>query len=236
MLRVSSLIGLTIAMLHPLCSIASVTDDLDTKIRLFKNDGDGMRYIVLRSKKRSVAYSSIYEYPLSAKNEIRYQEDANNEPLGINLFPGRAGLFKSRPLADLEVLKYTTAFLQLNDAETATGIAVNPSGVELGSLSGEYTPKTLADSNCTIKLYSQGIDVCGTIIGRLGVVNYTMLDTRRCDGWGRYCATQIFKFDFGYKSAQGRDSVQFYMLNARVALDLNQRLSSWLGSNFATIR
>jgi hypothetical protein len=215
---------------------ASVINNLDDKTKRFVNDGDGFIYIVSGKNKKSVEYSELFAFPLDSSLRLRYRDKADGTLESLSLAPGPKGVSTLRPLADLEILKLSALFTKLTDELAATGITLNPATANLGDGTGSFDVRDMKDAECKVKLYSQAIDICGTIFGRSGIVNYTMLDTRRCDGWGRYCAARIFKFDFGYKTASGRGAVQFYMTNERVAYDINQRLSSWLGSSFGLIK
>lgn len=54
-------IGFASALLSP--AFASVVSNVDNRLRIFANDGDGMSYVISVGIKKSLVYDEILRYP-----------------------------------------------------------------------------------------------------------------------------------------------------------------------------
>jgi len=206
----------------------SVVNDLDTRTRTFKNDGDGMVYIVSGGKSFSWRFYEQIRYPLGKDSLPRIRLDLQTQQVLTSAEPGPQGLTYSRPLADGEVAELGSALIAYNEVRGATALALNPNsdpGLPLHSFDAlqDKTP-------CKIILYENAADVCGNRFGRAGVVSWTMSeDISGCTASG-VCWWRNYKFSVGYQAAAGRRAVNFRFVNKNAAESFVQAFSSWGGS------
>lgn len=70
---------------------SSVVIDIDRRLMLYNNDGDGMSYILTGDKKFSIRYSEENKYPLGANGQLRFLLDKDREVKAVLEKAGRPG-------------------------------------------------------------------------------------------------------------------------------------------------
>ena len=97
----------------------------------------------------------------------------------------------------------------------------------------KYEALDFKDQKCEIVLSilpgDKGV-FCGKLISRQEVLRSTSIETRRCDGWGRYCSAEIFRHAIIYKQQQddAKATLAFYFLNKGVSDRFIEEFASWL--------
>ena len=66
------LFGALACLVLPENAQGSTVIDLDRKLMIFKNDGDGMQYVLSGDMKKSIRYSEENKYPLGADGQLRF--------------------------------------------------------------------------------------------------------------------------------------------------------------------
>ena len=202
-----TVLALTVVPAH-----ASVTMNIDSKLKIYANDGDGMGYVISGGAKKSVEYDDVMKHPLDAKGDVRY-ELIENKTRKIKSLPGKEGLVLSRQLTDLEVAQAYQTFVQISQAIAATSVAMDASadpGAQLDAFDA-----LRENRDCRIVFYEKAIDACGDRIGRAGAVNWTMHDDRVCYnyGWGiLQCGGEI-KYSIGVQTPEGRKIIPIVFKN-----------------------
>lgn len=97
----------------------------------------------------------------------------------------------------------------------------------------KYNALDFEDNSCEISLpvapAESGI-FCGQSIRREAVLRNTFIDSKRCEGWGRYCSAQIFRHSIIYKdnNQSGTKALAFYFVNKNVSDRFTESLAAWL--------
>jgi hypothetical protein len=206
---------------------SSVLIDVDRKLMIYANDGDGMQYILVGGKKKSVRYSEENKYPLGSSGQLRYSLNKDREIQAILEKPGRPGLTSSRPITDLEVARANQTLLAITQALGASSLAIS-SDADLGPVVDSFDVLRGKDS-CKLAFHEKGIDVCGERFGRQGVVNWTMFNDRLCGAFNIWCIGS-YRFNIGYQSLEGRKAVSIEIVNDAAAQRFVQVFSSWSGT------
>ena len=218
------LLGLGIA--NP--AMASVVIDLDKNTVTYKNDGDGMQYIVTKGQQQSVRWHDVRRYPLNAQNSRRYEfNEETNTPI-IYSEPGRPGQVFTRPLADGEKASVQADSLKITMAKDSGAIALDPNADKGPVIQHFDAWHSDSREDCRITIYEKAVDVCGTVFGRAGVVNWTMF-SEGYYSYGRFYGS--FNYTIGYQSREGRQAVSFRFVNQRASRQFMQAFSAWSGSN-----
>lgn len=215
---------LLLSSLLPGYAKGSVLIDVDRKLMIYNNDGDGMQYILVGGKKISVRYSEENKYPLGPTGNLRYSLDKDREVKAVLEKPGKPGLTGSRPITDLEIAQANEAVLKISQALGASSIAISQDA-DLGPVVDSFDALR-GKTDCKITFYEKAVDVCGDRFGRSGTVNWTMFNDRVCTYW----CIGSFKINIGYQSLEGRKAVAIEFINNDAAERFIQVFSSWSGT------
>lgn len=208
-------------------AMASVTVDLDKNTITYKNDGDGMQYIVSKDERQSVRWDDPSRYPVGANGQPRYSVNtATNLPV-IHAEPGRAGLVFTRPLADAEKAQVAQDSLKITEAKGSNSLALDPNA-DPGPVVQHFDAwHSASREDCRITIYEKAMDVCGTKFGRGGIVNWTMFLE---GGYNAFGFVGTHNFTIGYQSREGRRGVSFRFAHNGAARQFIQALSAWSGT------
>ena len=217
-------LGFAAALASP--AFASVVSNVDTRLKTFANDGDGMSYVISGGAKKSIVYDEILKYPLGGNSQIRYIADGD-KVTSVLAQPGRIGLTYSRPLTDLEIAQINEAIIKMSQSVSATSLALDPKA-DLGVVIDSFDALR-GEAACKIMFYEKAVDVCGERFGRLGVVNWTMFNEQVCNAIGTWCIGKI-NYNIGYQSLSGRKAIAITFLNRKTSERFMQVFSSWSGS------
>ena len=209
-------------------AMASVTVDLDKNTVTYKNDGDGMQYIVTQGQQQSVRWDDPRRFPLGVNGQPRYSfNNETNLPV-VYAEAGRPGLAFTRPLADAEKAKVSEDSIKITEAKGSNALALDPKADKGPVIQHFDAWHSDSREDCKITLYEQAIDVCGSVFGRAGVVNFTMIP----EGYHYYGSFYgSFNYTIGYQSREGRKAVSFRFVNQRASRQFMQKFSAWSGSN-----
>jgi hypothetical protein len=224
--RIPFCLGIALAAAFSATAQASVVSNVDTKLRTFANDGDGMAYVLSGGVKKSIMYDETLKYPLDSKSQIRYVADGD-KITSVFAPPGKNGLSYSRPLTDLEIAQINDAIIKMSQSVSATALALDPQA-DLGVVIDSFDALR-GEAACKIMFYEKAVDVCGERFGRLGIVNWTMFNEQVCNSIGTWCIGKI-NYNIGYQSLSGRKAVAVTFLNRKTSDRFMQVFSSWSGS------
>lgn len=205
----------------------SILVDIDRRLMIYSNDGDGMNYILAGGKKMSTRYSEEAKYPLGPSGKLRFSLDNDREIKAVLEKPGRPGLISSRPISDLEIIQANETILKISQAVGASSLAIKPDA-DLGPVV-DSIDALRGKSPCKVMFHEKAIDVCGERFGRQGVVNWTMFSDRLCGAFNVWCIGS-YKFNLGYQSLEGRKAISIEIVNDAAAQRFIQVFSSWSGA------
>jgi hypothetical protein len=207
---------------------ASVTADLDTKLITYKNDGDGMGYVIVNGKRQSLYFDEILRYPLDKDNTPRYTTDDQAKRRIPHAQPGAAGQQYQRPLADGEIAQISQSTLVITETVGSGALALDPNA-DPGPVMDSFDA-LVGKADCKITIYEKATDICGQKFGRAGIVNWTMFTDRYCSYYG-FCYRENYDFTVGYQSREGRKATSFRFVNGKAAQRFIQVFSAWGGSS-----
>lgn len=202
----------------------SILVDVDRRLMIYSNDGDGMNYILAGGKKMSTRYSEEAKYPLGPSGKLRFSLDNDREIKAVLEKPGRPGLISSRPISDLEIIQSNETILKISQAVGASSLAIKPDA-DLGPVVDSFDALR-GKSPCKVMFHEKAVDVCGERFGRQGVVNWTMFNDRICT----YYCIGSYKINIGYQSLEGRKAAAIEFINDDAAQRFIQVFSSWSGA------
>jgi hypothetical protein len=205
---------------------ASVTSDVDKRLKIYTNDGDGMSYVISGGVRKSIAYNEALKTPLDAKGQVRYLTDGD-KITSVTAQPGRPGLTYSRPLTDLEIAQINQSIVNISQSASASSLALDPKA-DPGAVVDSFDALR-GDQECKITFYEKAVDVCGERFGRNGIVNWTMFNEQVCNAYGGWCVGKI-NYNIGYQSLEGRKAIAVTFLNRKASNRFMQVFSSWSGS------
>jgi hypothetical protein len=96
-----------------------------------------------------------------------------------------------------------------------------------------YSALNFEDKKCEIRLprtqKESGI-FCGKSISRENILRSTSFDSKRCEGWGRYCATEIFRHSLVYREGTPGEAatLAFYFVNKNASDRFTEDFAAWL--------
>lgn len=215
-------------------ALASVTADLDKNLVIYKNDGDGMQYVIEGGEKITVRYKSLLERPLGKDARPRYSVDnSGNEPVYAAVAkPGPAGLRWSRPMADVEIAKVQEGLLKYTEARGSSGLALDPDA-DPGPVQSHFDAwHSASREDCKITIYEKAMDVCGTKLGRAGFLNWTMFKE---GGYNAFGFVGTHNFTIGFRSREGRRAVSFRFAHNGTAARFVQELTAWSGTTLRRV-
>lgn len=98
--------------------------------------------------------------------------------------------------------------------------------------SKRYEALTFDDKDCEILLPQDpgepGV-VCGRKIARKDVLRNTSFESKRCEGWGGYCAVVIFRHSVVYKAdGDAAQALAFYFVNKNASDRFTEEFVAWL--------
>lgn len=207
-------------------AMASVTSDVDKRLKTYANDGDGMSYVISGGVRKSIAYNDVLKTPLDSKGQVRYLSDGD-KITAITAQPGRPGLSYSRPLTDLEIAQINQSIVSISQSTSASSVALDPKA-DPGAVIDSFDALR-GEQECKITFYEKAVDVCGERFGRSGVVNWTMFNEQVCNAYGGWCVGKI-NYNIGYQSLEGRKAIAVTFLNRKTSNRFMQVFSSWSGS------
>ena len=119
-------------------------------------------------------------------------------------------------------------------AAAISGLVLNLwHGVPAVAETRAYSALNFEDEKCEILLSTAPEDsgiFCGRKIPKEDILRTTSLESKRCEGWGRYCSAQIFRHSLVYKEKDtDRATVLvFYFVNKNVSDRFTESLAAWL--------
>jgi hypothetical protein len=194
----------------------------------YKNDGDGMGYVVVNGKRQSLYFDEVLRYPLAKDNTPRYTNDEQSKRRIPHAQPGASGQLYQRPLADQEIAQISQSTINVTDALGSGALALDPNA-DPGPAMTSFDALA-GDTACKITLYEKAADICGQRFGRAGIVNWNMFPDTNCTASG-FCYRENYEFTVGYQSREGRKAASFRFVNGKAAKKFIQVFSAWGGSS-----